>query len=317
MSCLAADIGGTYSRFAWLDAGEDRQTLTDSFANAGIPSLESAISRALTHFGRSEAPIGQMVLALPGPVHTDAIQLTNIDWLCERTALIERFRPGRLLLVNDFQAAALGAVAQPIEHLRVLNKGAPVDGPRVVAGAGTGLGLAWFADSAGRALPTATEGGHMDFAPGNRTERELQRHLAERFGHVSYERLLSGAGLVAIYRFLGGDSAPLNTPAEIAEGARQRDPMALAAVRLLVDVTAGYAGNLALAFNPGGGIYLCGGLLAHLSEWFDPEVFGDRYGAKGRMSDFVRRIPVFLVTRHGNGLTGAITIARDIDRADT
>ena len=317
MSCLAADIGGTYSRFAWLNDCADREARTASFANAGVASLEDAISLALERLDAAQEGVGNMVLALPGPVHDDPVRLTNIDWQCGREEIQQRFAPRRLLLVNDFQAAAMGAVLQPYEQLTVLNAATPDEGPRVVAGAGTGLGMAWFAGADLNEMPQATEGGHMDFAPGNPNEARLHAHLTERFGHVSYERILSGDGLLDTYRHIAGQSAPLATPAAIVDGARAHDRHAAAAIALFADILAGYAGNLALAFNPTGGIYLCGGLLAHLSDWLTPTIFRNRYAAKGRMSDFVKRIPVFLTIRHDTGLVGAINIARILDRADT
>jgi glucokinase len=187
----------------------------------------------------------------------------------------------------------------------------------VVAGAGTGLGMAWLAQTGSGVLPRATEGGHLDFAPNNERELALYRWLAGRFGHVSYERILSGGGLVDTYRFIAGSAAGVERPAQIAALARQADPAATQALRLFVEIFAAYTGNLALAFNPTAGIYLCGGLSAHLAHWFEPTAFMAAFAAKGRMAGVVRRIPVFLVTRHDSGLAGAKNIARDFYRVST
>ncbi len=110
-------------------------------------------------------PIERMTLAVPGPVHTDPVMLTNIRWQFSRDALKSRFNVAELVVVNDFQAAALGAVLEPYERLKVLNAATPDDGPVVVAGAGTGLGMAWLPRNTLNGLPQATEGGHIDFAP--------------------------------------------------------------------------------------------------------------------------------------------------------
>jgi len=316
MSFLAADIGGTYSRFAWSDGGTTGALAVEIVKNRDFDSLDDAIAHALQAFGVAGQPIGLVVLALPGPVHTDPVMLTNIDWRAERLALQQRFAVRHLQIVNDFQAAALGAILQPDEALRVLNTATPDQGPRVVAGAGTGLGMAWLCNDDPNALPQATEGGHLDFAPGTDTEVALYRDLAERYGHVSYERLLSGDGLLETYRYFAGTGAAAASPAEIVGEANEQQAPARQAIETFVAIFAAYAGNLALAFNPGGGIYLCGGLTAHLADWFRPEVFHARYSAKGRMAEMVKRIPVFLVTRHDTGLTGATHIARQIHRAE-
>jgi glucokinase len=316
MSYLAADIGGTYSRLAWSPDPAAQGEQEQVFNNAEFDSLEAVIDRGLAMRGLARQPIEHLVLAVPGPVQDDPVALTNIDWQLHRDTLKKRYQASQLTIVNDFQAAALGAVAEPPERLKPLNPVNKGDGPRVVAGAGTGLGMAWFADARGTGLPRATEGGHLDFAPNTPDQLELYNCLAGRYGHVSYERILSGDGLTDCYRFFAGDRAQATGPAEVATLARQDDPEARRAVQTFVEIFAAYAGNLALAFNPTGGIYLCGGLTVHLADWFDPGAFLAAYTAKGRMRKVVQRIPVFMVTRHDTGLTGAKMIAENYYRAD-
>lgn len=308
MTSLAADIGGTYSRLAWTD--DTRPTTEQLYENAGFDDLESVLEHGRHAAGLDECALQQMVLALPGPVQRDPVELTNIRWQVRRDAMRERFRPDRLTLVNDFQAAALGAINEPYDHLQVLNPVTPSDGPVVVTGAGTGLGMAWLADRDQKTLPTATEGGHMDFAPNNADQVSLHQWLAKRYGHVSYERILSGDGLLDTYRWLTGNAARADTPAGINALAGSNDAQARAAIRHFLEIFAAYAGNLALAFNPTGGLYLCGGLTAHLSCHFDATTFMAAFAAKGRMQDVVRTVPVYLVTRPNTGLSGALRIAR-------
>ena len=307
MTSLAADIGGTFSRFSWTSTGG---TAEQRFSNAEFDSLEAVIDQGLALHGHAGETIDEMVLALPGPVHCDPVVLTNINWRVQRAALQQRYRIRHLTIVNDFQAAALGAIAEPYERLKVLNAATPEEGPLVVAGAGTGLGMAWLPASGFSGLPRATEGGHLDFAPNNARELELHRWLSERYGHVSYERILSGDGLLDTYRFLAGGDGQAASPAQIKALADRGDGHAGDAIRIFVDVFAGYAGNLALAFNPSAGIYLCGGLTAHLADWFDPTAFAIAFCNKGRMADVVRQIPVFLVTRQDTGLAGAKAILK-------
>jgi len=316
MTSLAADIGGTYSRLAWSGGGTTASANEQSFNNAEFDSLEAVIDRGLSMLGGSGKPIDRMVLAVPGPVHDDPIRLTNIDWQLRRESLKTRFQTTQLQIVNDFQAAALGAINEPFERLKILNAGVPGEGPVVVAGAGTGLGMAWLPARDHERLPQATEGGHLDFAPNNAKQLALYRRLAERYGHVSYERILSGDGLLDGYRDLAGSSAHASSPAAVAAAANQGDRVAVEAVQQFIDVFAAYAGNLALAFNPAGGIYLCGGLTVHLADWFDPTAFTHEFTAKGRMTEVVRRIPVYLVTRHDAGLAGASRILQSLHGAE-
>ncbi|MGB5202106.1 MAG: ROK family protein [Sedimenticolaceae bacterium] len=317
MIALAADIGGTYSRLAWSGSGTTAGENEQSFNNAEFDGLEAVIDRGLSKLGSSGKPIDRMVLAVPGPVHDDPIRLTNINWQLRRDSLKTRFQTSQLKIVNDFQAAALGAINEPFERLKILNAGIPQEGPVVVAGAGTGLGMAWLPTRDDERLPQATEGGHLDFAPNNAAQLAVYRQLAERYGHVSYERVLSGNGLLNGYRDLAGSSAQASSPAAVVDAAKQGDRVAVEAVQQFIDVFAAYAGNLALAFNPTGGIYLCGGLAVHLADWFDPTAFALAFTAKGRMSEVVRRIPAYLVTRHDAGLAGASRILQSLHRAET
>lgn len=319
MRVLAADIGGTYSRLTWRTADAPGDWVEQRFENAGFASLEAVIDRGLDQLGAASHTVPCMVLALPGPVHANPVRLTNIDWSVDRDALRARYACGQVEIINDFQAAAAGAVATPAADLKTLNAGtADPRGPVVVTGAGTGLGMAWFAGGPHGGAPHATEGGHLDFAPNDDQQAALYRHLADRYGHVSYERILSGDGLVGLYRWLAGSGAQAQDSAEVAARAAAGEAPAIEAVQLFVRVFGGYAGNLALAFNPGGGIYLCGGLTAHLAGWFEPAAFSAAFQAKGRMRELVGRIPVSLVTRGDIGLAGARQLLETIcTRADT
>lgn len=319
MDIIAADIGGTYSRLARMSTRPGSPPpLVRHFENARFARLVDVIDAFITASGGPPTALAAMVLALPAPIADTPFRLTNIDWEVNHDELLTRFAPARLQLVNDFQAAAVGALSQPHAQLIALNTGERVTrAPAVVTGAGTGLGLAWFAHGNRDELPWPTEGGHADFAPGDAQQRELHAWLASRFGHVSYERLLSGDGLVNIYQFLVGTAHVTDAPATVGALAAAGDAQASAAVRLFVRIFGAYAGNLALLFNPGNGIYISGGLAGHLATWFAGRDFLDAFLAKGRMSQVAGRIPVYLVKQADSGLTGAIQIATNTIRADS
>ncbi len=306
MNLLAADIGATNSRLAWVSGEEVR---VGHYRNADFSDLYQVIARFLQDHSVAGARIARMVLALPGPPDPGRVALTNIDWLVERGRLLERFAVDEVLLLNDFQAAAVGALYS--EERVGLNPSAPCAerGTAVVTGAGTGLGMAWCPDIAACELPLATEGGHVDFAPVDETQYRLHAWLARRYGHVSCERVLSGQGLRDMYSHFGGNGEEAPQAAEIEAGARAGDQTCERVIRCFVSVLGQYAGNLALQFNPPAGVHLCGGVVAHLSPWIE-EGFMTHYLDKGRMRAQVGKIPVYLVKARDIGLMGAIRIAR-------
>ena len=305
MRALAADIGATHSRLAWVD-GETRRL--GHYRNAEFSDLYQVIERFLHEQGLARAGMDRMVLALPGAADPERVRLTNIDWQVERATLQARFDVARVRLLNDFQAAAVGALHAP--RPRVLQRGRVQDANRcaVVTGVGTGLGLAWCADTEACGLPQATEGGHADFAPAEADEYALHAALTERHGHVSWERVLSGPGLGALYAHFHGEDPG---PAEVQRRAEAGEPAARGVLRRFVRLLARYAGNLALQFNPGAGVYLCGGVVAHLADWI-AQGFAGAFSDKGRMRTLLQTVPVYLVDDPDVGLRGAIRIAREV-----
>jgi glucokinase len=309
MNLLAADIGGTNSRLAWIADGDIH---TENYRNVDFSDLYQVIERFLRDRGGAGASMERMVLALPGPADADRVHLTNIDWEVERVQLEERFAVKEAILINDFQAAAMGALHAPSRQVLNPGTGTAMNAAAVVTGVGTGLGLAWCPDTAACELPYATEGGHADFAPATAEECELHAWLAERHGHVSWERVLSGEGLRNLYRFFSGrrDDAP--TAAQIDRLASDGEALALRVMDSFVAALGRYTGNLALQFNPGAGVYLCGGVAMHLGKWITGGI-GRHYLDKGRMREQAARIPAYLVDRHDIGLMGAIQIARGVE----
>ncbi len=315
MNVIAADIGGTNSRLALAQGNNRQQWIEQHYRNHDFASFDHVIGTFLHEAAITNTPIDAMVLALPGPVHGDRIQLTNIDWQVDRQRLVKRLPGTDIHLINDFQAAAVGALAQPADKIVTLNPGTPRRaGPAVVTGAGTGLGLAWFARGDQACLAQATEGGHADFAPNNQLQRQLLEHLGKRYGHVSWERLLSGSGLAAIYCFIQGCDAQTIDGADVHQRALAGDNMARQAITEFIRIFGAYVGNLALMFSPSAGIYLCGGVVAKLADWFGKEAFTKGYLSKGRMRTKIEETPIYLVLGEDAGLRGAITIALNNDQ---
>ncbi|MBI1847919.1 MAG: glucokinase, partial [Candidatus Rokubacteria bacterium] len=230
---------------------------------------------------------------------------------------------GRVALLNDLEATAHGVLALPPAALATLQPGRPRPGTKALVAAGTGLGeavMAW--DGAGhRVLPS--EGGHADFAPRAELEIDVLRVLLKQFGHVSYERLLSGPGLVNIHRALreiGGATEPgwlaermlAGDPgAAIAEAAlARRDPVCVQALDLFVDVYGAEAGNIALRVLAVGGVYVGGGIAPKIRPALASGRFIAAFRDKGRLADLLGDIPVHLVLEPRAALLGAARLAR-------
>jgi glucokinase len=192
-----------------------------------------------------------------------------------------------------------------------------------VVGAGTGLGvcvLTWQGD--GYAVH-ASEGGHADFAPVNATQDALLTSLRKAFGRVSYERVVSGPGLLRIFSFLQDSGAGLpskqlleamqrqDAAASISEFAINKlDPLAVRALDLFIEVYGAFAGNMALSTLARGGVYIAGGIARQIANKLNDGSFVRAFIDRGRFSDFLRRFPVYVVTDPRIGLKGALRLIR-------
>jgi glucokinase len=253
-------------------------------------------------------------VAVAGTVQGRSAKLTHHTWVFDGPALEARLHcPVRL--VNDFQAATRGVVElAPGDH-KVLSGPAPVPEACVVAlGPGTGLGVGFMVPSPLGWQVKATEGGHQDLAPNNPWEADLWAWLRAEHGHVSWERVLSGPGLVALHDFatsrgLAGLADP--TPQAVGSGSA---PACKEARTRFAHLLGHFAGNCALAHLPLGGVWICGGITPRLSNPGFDACLVQAFLAKGRFEPVLMRIPVALVTAPDLGLRGALAFARGLLR---
>ncbi|UJS25327.1 glucokinase [Thiothrix winogradskyi] len=321
MNVIAGDIGGTKSWLAWVqaDAQTARVCFEHVYASSEFVSAEALLQQFLADAQQTVAP-DSVCLALPGPVQAgQPIRLTNLDWTLEHAALQALLNTPQLLFMNDFQAAAAGVATLTAADYVVLNAGVHSGNgeTRVITGAGTGLGLAWMqADANGHYQSFATEGGHTDFAPANAQQERLLAFMRQRFSHVSWERVLSGPGVNQVYQFCLHDMTG-NLPdelrdrggAEVNSAAQAGDPIALAAMELFTDIYANWVGNVALLYQPRGGLYLAGGISARIQAWLQTPRFLAACFDKGRMAGLVQQMPIYLITNTRLGLQGALAAA--------
>jgi len=247
------------------------------------------------------------------------IEFTNLDWQISEGDLLAHFEFEAVKLINDFAAQALACPLFDAEDLRPigpkLGRGSH-DCPIVVLGAGTGFGVAGLARSERGDVAVATEGGHAGFAPSDEIELEVWRRFQARYGRVSNERLLSGAGLMDLYRALGEIEGRIGNLADeqqvMAEGLAG-DPLAGATLDRFAGIMGAVAGDLALAFGARGGVFISGGIAPRMADRLAAGPFRARFEDKGRLADYVKAIPTNLVLHPYPAIVGA---ARELEQME-
>lgn len=315
---LSGDIGGTKTLLQLSAADNARAPiLQKSYPSNQYPGLAEIVDEFL-HQANITA-IAAACFALAGPVLGRRVKLTNLPWSVDADEISARFKIPRVSLINDFEAVGMAIEGlQPADILTLQPGKEQQHGVRLAVGAGTGLGVAWMTWQDGSYRVHPSEGGHIDFAPSNAIEYELLCYLQKRHGHVSYERIVSGPGLAAIFEFLrdsgraavsaqllaavsGGDPA-----AAIARFAQQgHEPIARMALDLFLSVYGAFVGNMALAALPRGGIYVAGGIAAKIAAHMQQGTFLPAFRNKGRYAEFLALMPLHIVTNPQVGLLGA------------
>lgn len=316
---LAADIGATNARFAIVESDRDI-VFEHTYPTAAFPDFEPALKAFLRDARASiggDLGLARAAIAIAGPVDEGVGRLVNRSgWSIDRRSLESLGVQARL--INDFQALAHGVVhAAPGDSI-LLQRGKVVpDAPIALVGAGTGLGVASLLWDGQRYRPSPSEGGHIGFAPRDDLQLELCRHLLARHGRVSAERVVSGAGLAAIYEFLRRrapepDAEPLDDPAAIsARALDERSSVAAGALDLFISCYGAFAGDVALAFLARGGVYVGGGIAAKLARRLAEPDFLAAFNDKGRHRELLGSIPVRLITNEKLGLLGAARSTTD------
>ena len=307
---LVGDVGGTHARFAVVEPSIvgpwpilQRLDLAERFATFD-DALRSYLERAdVTPLPRRAA------IAVAGPIAAGAARFTNRGWEISEAALREFGFKGTLL-INDFAALALAVDLLEEKDLRTIGpqrKGLE-NGTITILGAGTGFGASCLARYGNLAVPMATEGGHMSFAPGNAEELAALQLMWKQGGRVSIERILSGDGLEHLYRTLeqlAGRAAPELTAAEISAAALGNETGPSAALTMFCAIFGAVAGDLALAHGARGGVYLAGGIAAKIEAFLMRSPFRRRFEDKGRLTAYVAAIPTQLIVNPDIALLGA------------
>jgi glucokinase len=337
---LGGDIGGTNTRLAIFEVDPKTrlpgahpifERTYPSTAHSSFDGIGETFFREAGAAIGPRAKVSSACLGIAGPIENNICRATNLPWVVDGRAISQQLRIPRVLLVNDFHAAALGVTAVGPDQLVALGGGPAVThGPIAVLGAGTGLGQAFLIWSAteNRYQVIPSEGGHVDLAARTPLEMGLVQFLTVKYGRVSCERVLSGKGLVDVFTFLSLEPAcralvRAETTAVLATPGSGQDPAAVItnramdgsdpicemALEVFCSVLGRVAGNLGLTVLATGGVFVAGGIAPRILGFLQKSGFREAFNHKGRLHPLVERMPAYVVTHPQPGVLGAATIA--------
>jgi len=319
---LSADIGGTKTYLALfsLHDGVLDAVREGAYQNERYSGPDEVL-RDFLRVGEARAIEGAS-FGIACPVVGNRCVLTNLKWTVDGNALQAGFGLTKLTLINDLEAIGWGVNLLPQQDFFVLQQGVERHGNAALIAAGTGLGEAILFWDGSTHVPSASEGGHTDFGPRDKTETELLGFLIGKYGHVSYERIVSGMGLENIYDFVkarAGFEEPGWLKERIAaegvapvvseEGMKGTDKNCVEALRLFVSIYGAEAGNLALKALATHGVYLGGGITPKILNALASGGFLDSFEDKGRFREFMKGLPVRVILNDRTGLIGAANYA--------
>ncbi len=307
---LAGDIGGTKINLALFDGKLSiRENRYESRSFSGIEEVLEVFLK------NNDLRIDKACFGVAGQVIDGKCKLTNLSWQVEAESIKKSLKVDAVWLINDLVAMAYGVPFLDSESFEVIQEGNPVNKAMIaVVSAGTGLGQAFLIpDQNGRHTVLGSEGGHCDFSPRNELEAELLFFLKKKYSRVSIERVLSGPGLLDVYRFFKTKLAEKETidfPATIVEKAiAKNSPVCEKTVELFISLYGALSGNLALQYLSEGGVYLGGGIAPKIIPLLHEGGFMEAFLSKGRFKNYLSKIPVKVVMDESTPLLGAAQYA--------
>jgi glucokinase len=319
---LAGDIGGTHTRIAVFEPAQAglHKVLDRVYPSREYKGLDEIVSLFISN---ENVHASAACFGIAGPVMHGHVSTPNLAWIVDALQLAKLLRIPTVWLINDLQAHASGIDDLGNADFVQLNSTAAGEGNAALIAAGTGLGEAGLYWDGSRRRAFACEGGHCDFAPRTDVEIELLHYLRNKFGRVSYERVLSGPGLRNIYEFLR-DSGRQEEPEWLRdELTRSPDPAMVIShvgmngkaaiceqtLDIFVGVYGAEAGNLALKLLATGGVYLSGGIAARILARLQTPAFLQAFVSKGRLQPLLERIPLKVINNDQIGVIGAARYA--------
>ncbi|MGF6244992.1 MULTISPECIES: bifunctional transcriptional regulator/glucokinase [Paraburkholderia] len=307
---LLADIGGTNARFA-LETGPGEIGQVQVYPCADYPGVAEVIKKYLkdTKIGR----VNHAAIAIANPVDGDQVSMTNHDWTFSIEATRRALGFDTLLVVNDFTALAM-ALPGLTDSQRVQVGGGARRPNSVIGllGPGTGLGVSGLIPADDRWIALGSEGGHATFAPADEREDLVLQYARKKWSHVSFERVSAGPGIEVIYRALAARDkkrVPSNfDTSDVVKRALEGEPLAAESVDVFCGILGTFAGNIAVTLGSLGGIYIGGGVVPRLGEFFERSSFRERFEAKGRFEAYLKNVPTYVITAEYPAFLGVSAI---------
>jgi glucokinase len=307
---LLADIGGTNARFA-LETGPGEIGQVQVYPCADYPGVAEVIKKYLkdTKIGR----VNHAAIAIANPVDGDQVSMTNHDWTFSIEATRRALGFDTLLVVNDFTALAM-ALPGLTDTQRVQVGGGARRPNSVIGllGPGTGLGVSGLIPADDRWIALGSEGGHATFAPADEREDLVLQYARKKWSHVSFERVAAGPGIEVIYRALAARDkkrVPSNfDTSDVVKRALEGEPLAAESVDVFCGILGTFAGNIAVTLGSLGGIYIGGGVVPRLGEFFERSSFRKRFEAKGRFEAYLQSVPTYVITAEYPAFLGVSAI---------
>jgi glucokinase len=326
MIVLAGDVGGTNARLALveLDGRGARIARDGRYRSRDFPGLTPIVRRFCEEVGSRP---DRACFGIACPVVGDECTTPNLPWTINARKLAVEIEIPRTTIMNDFVAVGHGIELLGPSDLATLQEGSPTpQAPIALIGAGTGLGQGFLLWEGGHYRVLASEGEHGDFAPSGELQSGLLQFLRRQFGRVSWERLVSGPGIVSAYQYLLAsavapegatvhDEMEQEDPATVItrHGLAKTDCLSQRALDLFCEIFGAQAGNLALTVVSTGGVYLAGGIAPRIVERLKEGPFLTAFRNKGRMSELLSRIPVHVIMNPNVAVLGAAAAAAKMD----
>jgi len=316
---LSVDIGGTHTRMAVFELVAKHPVLhhSERYLSGEYSGFTEIAKNFLATW--TGPKICGMAIGVAGPVTETSVRLTNLNWTLSTTEIAKDLKIEQVFLLNDLTAHAYGLKQLAGKDFSTLQKGHEKSGNQCIVAAGTGLGEAVMFYHQGENWPSHSEGGHADFGPANEMDDELLTFLRAEYGHVSWERIVSGRlGFPNLYNFMtrkrgmkpvpeieearkqGGDISPV-----LLAAGNDGNETAVAIIKTFCRLYGAEAGNLALKTMAIGGVFVLGGVSRAYAKWLEGPEFKAAFADKGRFSELMTTIPIKLVLAQGNGLRGS------------
>lgn len=314
---LAADVGGTKTNLSLYQIGDGalQPIKQGSYVTKDYTSFQEIIKKFRNE---DDLKIDSLCLGVAGPVNKGVVKGTNFPWIIDEKEIRSKLGIKNVAIINDMEANAFGLGALGDSDFEEIRKGSEIPGNAVIISPGTGLGEAGLFWDGKFYHPFATEGGHSEFSPRNKFDADLWHFLHDKYGIVSWERLISGSGIYDIYQFLIKFRG-IKEPTWFKERISNEDPAAVISatamegdysvcketIDLFVRYLATEANQFALKTKATGGVFIGGGIVPKIIKTFDKEIFNQNFVKSDRMEQLLDLMPVKAILNEKTATYGA------------